>query len=115
MVLRNEGRSGCVSTRQEVRAERIRRRFTDWGASLLGFAIIGHQSFVLKPGEAQWPLLLVGLTLLGVPTGVAAFSQIRNGGAGGTTDSGSPMPPSSSPPEAPSSPSVGPSPASEVT
>lgn len=100
MVRSNGGRFGCVSTQQDERAERIRRRFTNWGSTLLGFGIIGYQSFILDPEKVQWMLLVVGLSLLGVPTGVAAVSQIRNSGGPERTDvvsSGGP-PPSPLPP-----------------
>lgn len=75
-----------MSTQQDERAERVRRRVTNWGSTLLGFSIIGYQSFISDPEKVQWALLLVGLTLLGVPTGVAAVSQIRNSGGSEPTE-----------------------------
>jgi hypothetical protein len=89
--------------------DRFRRALVDWGSAGLGFSILGHQAFIVEPGKAQWPLIVTGLTLLGVQTGVALFSQVRNGSLP-STDGASPPPDQPSSPPGPSSPPT-PSPA----
>jgi hypothetical protein len=73
----------------------MRRAFADWGSTFLGFAILGHQAFIVEPGKAQWPLIVTGLTLLGVQTGVALVSQARNSPPSTGAEPPSPDPPSS--------------------
>jgi hypothetical protein len=91
----------CVST--QGRLDRLRRALVDWGSAGLGFSILGHQAFIVEPGKAQWPLIVTGLTLLGVQTGVALVSQVRNASPP-STDAGSPPPAPPSLPAGPSSP-----------
>jgi hypothetical protein len=94
-----------VSTQEHGRAEQWRRRFTDWGSSILGFAILGRQAFLVDPEKVSWPLLVTGFSLLGVQTGVALVSSLRTPGVAGITGTSSPSePPSSSSPASASPP-----------
>lgn len=80
-----------------TRAERVRRALLDWGCTLLGFGIIGHQVFWLPPGQASGEVLWVALALLTGPAGIAVISRLRNGGGDTTVGpSSSPPPPSGS-------------------
>lgn len=68
-----------------TRSERARRALLDWGCTLLGFAIIVHQAFIINPTAAKEWIMGTGLVLLTGPAGIAVVSRLRNGGADTTS------------------------------
>ncbi|MFG3709475.1 hypothetical protein [Micromonospora sp. NPDC047730] len=81
--------------------ERIRQGVRDWCSVLLGLGIIGHQAFIVAPGQASEMLVLTGMGLLATPALGGTLGLRREASGDG---SGSPSSPSSSPSPSSSSP-----------
>lgn len=80
-----------------MKAQRLNTVVRDFGSTLLGFAILVHQTVIAEEPHAL--LILAALTLLGVPGASGLLALWLNGksNGGGTPGSGSPsrpLPPS---------------------